>query len=184
MEVALSGAAQTSLVVIAVFNVILFALLIGAVVMGVVAFKKLQAQIQPVIDRVTPLLDEAKPIVANVNPLINQNVKPILSNVQEITHKASGIVSDVGQRVHEIGQTGEETVKHLTHRVETAGQVVTDTVSKPAISAASIFAGINRAISVFRTYEKPNEPDFVNPPSSDGHLSMNGNGHPAVTGTK
>jgi uncharacterized protein YoxC len=176
MEVALSPAAQNSLVVIAIFNVLLFAVLIGLVAGVMIALKKIQAQIQPVIDRVNPLLEEAKPIVANVNPLINQNVKPILNNVQEITHKASGIVSDIGEHVHGIAETGEQTVKNLTHRVEAAGQVVTDTVSKPAISAASIVAGISKAFSVFKTYQgKPSEGPQGEP------VHANGNGDRATT---
>jgi len=189
MEVTLSGWTQGALVVIALVNVLLLAGLIGAVFFVLAAIKKIQAQIQPVIDRTQPimdrvpvLMDEAKPIIAGVNPLINENVKPILGNVQEITHKVSGMVTDLGAHVHEIAETGEQTVKHLTQRVESTGQVVTENVAKPVISAASVFAGISRAFSVLKNYQKN---------ANEGQPGANGNGHhatgdgaePASTGT-
>src|SRR5205085_9311928 len=136
MAVYLSPVAQWSLGIIAFVNVLLLGGLCGAIIVAVKEFGKLRAQVQPTIDRVNGILDETKPIVARVPPIIDADVKPILGNVQEITHRVSGIVSDVGQHVHEIAETGEHTVKEITHRVEATGQVVTDTVSRPVINAA------------------------------------------------
>jgi uncharacterized protein YoxC len=187
MEVTLSGWTQGALVVIAIVNVLLLAGLVGAVFAILGAVKKVQAQIQPVLDRTKPimdrvpvLMDEVKPVIAGVNPLIDQSVKPILGNVQEITHKVSGIVTDLGEHVHEIAETGEQTVKHITRRVESTGQVVTDTVSKPVISAASVIAGIGRAFSVLKNYQKDarEEPPHANG-SSRGEA---GDGAAASTG--
>jgi uncharacterized protein YoxC len=183
MEVTLSGPTQIALVVIAIVNVLLLAGLIGAVFAILAAVKKMQTQIQPVIDRTKPimdrvpvLMDEAKPVIAGVNPLIEQNEKPILGNVQEITHKVSGIVSDLGTHVHEIAETGEQTVKNITQRVESTGQVVTENVAKPVISAASVFAGISRAFSVLKNYQKS---------APEGAPGVNGNGrHETGDGAK
>jgi len=163
----LSPAAQVSLVIIAVINVLLLSVIVAAAMIGVQQFKKLREQVQPIIDRVNPILDEAKPLVASVNPLIDQNVKPILMNVQEITHKVSGIVTDIGNHAHEIAETGEHTVKEITHRVGSTSQMVTENVSKPVISAASLIAGVSRAFSVLKHY-KP-EPDNNTHRSSDNH---------------
>jgi len=180
--VALSPAAQWALVIIAIFNVLLFGGLVAFVILGVKEFQKLRAQAQPILDRmkpimdrVPPLMDEVKPIVANVNPLINDNVKPILGNVQEITHKVSGIVSDIGQHAHEIAETGEHTVKEITHRVEATGQVVADNVSKPVISMASFVAGVGRAFSVLKNYQKHEDNDHRPHANGDGAAS-NGEG--------
>jgi uncharacterized protein YoxC len=173
MEVALTPAAEWSLVIIAAFNLLLFAGLVVAVVVAVLEFKKLRAQIQPIIDRVKPILEEARPVVAGINPMIDQNVKPILENVQdltqnvkpilgnvqEITHRVSDIVSDIGEHAHEIAETGQHTVKDLTHRVEATGHVVTDTVSKPVIGLAGVFAGIARAFSVLKEYQPARSSD-------------------------
>jgi len=153
MPVSLAPAAQWSLVIIAIFNVLLFAGLVAFVIVGVAEFKKLRAQVQPVIDRVNPILEEVKPVVAGINPMIDHNIKPILGEVQDITQKVSGMVSDISQHAHEIAETGEHTVKEITHRVEATGQVVTDTVSRPVISAAGFIAGLSRALSVLKSYQ-------------------------------
>jgi len=168
MTIALSPAAQVSLVIIALINVLLLIGLVSAVVVAVTQFKKLREQVQPVIDRVTPILEEVKPVVANVNPLLEGSVRPILGNIQEITHKVSGIVGDVGAHVHSIAETGEHTVKEITHRVEATGQVVTDNVSKPVISAASMFAGISRAFSVLKHYQNDDAPSAPAHTNGDG----------------
>jgi len=179
MEISLSPVAQWSLAIIALFNVLLFGGLVAFVIVGIKEFQKLRSQIQPIIDRVTPILDEAKPVVAGVNPLINNNVKPILGNVQEITHKVSGIVTDLGNHAHEIAETGEHTVKEITHRVEATGQVVTDTVSKPVISAAGVIAGISRAFSVLKNYQPgPEDGDRREPDHSNGDRPTASATHP------
>jgi len=153
MEVSLSPVAQWSLLIIAVFNVLLFGGLVAFVILGVKELQKLRGQAEKVMDQVKPILAEAKPVVASINPILNNNVKPILGNVQEITHKVSDIVTDLGQHAHEIAETGEHTVKEITHRVEATGQVVTDTVSKPVISIAGMIAGVSRALSVLKNYQ-------------------------------
>jgi len=178
--IALSPAAQWSLVIIAVCNVLLFGGLVAFVILGVRQFQKLREQVQPILDRVTPIMDrvppimdEVKPIVANVNPLINDNVKPILGNVQEITHKVSGVVSDLGQHAHEIAETGEHTVKEITHRVEATGQVVAENVSKPVINIASFAAGLGRAFSVLKNYQKQEDSETRPHANGNGATSHN-----------
>ncbi|MBW3624531.1 MAG: hypothetical protein KY468_14085 [Armatimonadetes bacterium] len=175
MELTLSGWTQGALVVIAVVNVLLLGVLVGAVFGIMKALQKLREQVNPLIertkpimDRVPPIMDEAKTVVANVNPVINEQVKPIMGNVQEITVKVSGMVSDLSQHAHEIAETGEQTVKHLTTRVEAAGDVVTDTVSKPVISVASVIAGVSRAFSVLKNYQKSSQ-DPPHPPHANGN---------------
>jgi hypothetical protein len=177
MDMALSPVTQWSLAIIALVNVLLLIGLVGIVFVAVGEFKKLRAQLQPVIDRVNPLLEEAKPIIGNVNPMINNNVKPILVNVQEVTHKVSGMVSDLGEHVHEIAETSQHTVKDLTHRVEATGHVVTENVSKPVINAASVIAGVSRAFSVLKNYESNHE-DSHN--GEDGRRSKSGSNGTAV----
>lgn len=174
MEVSLHWISQTALVIIALANVLLFGVLVGAVFGIMKAIQQIRKQIEPIVDRTKPIMDrvpmimdEVRPVVANVNPLINENIKPILGNVQEITVKVSGIVGDLGQHAHEIAETGEQTVKHLSHRVESTGQVVTETVSKPVISAASIIAGVSRAFSVLKNYQG-NTPE-EHPPHTNGN---------------
>jgi len=153
--------------------------LVAFVVIGVKEFQKLRGQVQPIIDRITPIMDrvppimdEVKPVVANVNPLINDNVKPILGNVQEITHKVSDIVFDLGQHAHEIAETGEHTVKEITHRVEATGQVVAENVSKPVINIASFAAGLGRAFSVLKNYQKQDDNDHR--PHANGNGATSG----------
>lgn len=177
--VSLSGWAQWSLVIIALFNVLFVGVLAFAAFMLYKQFSKLRAQVQPIIDRVNPILEEARPIVANVNPLLNENVKPILGNVQEVTHKVSGIVTDLGTHVHEIAETGEQTVKDITHRVESTSHVVTDNVSKPVIGAASFIAGFSRALSVLKNYKPSSAAE--NPP---GGAEVEGNGVAAASERK
>ena len=175
MEITLSGWVQWPLVIIAVMNVIFVGILAFAALKMAQEVAKLRAQVQPIIDRVNPILEEARPVVANVTPLINTNVRPILGNVQEITQKVSGIVTDLGQHAHEIAETGEQTVRELTHRVEATGQVVTESVSKPVIGAASLFAGITRAVSVLKNYKS--EPAKGN---GRDHSHADGNGASAT----
>jgi phage-related protein len=183
--VTLSPAAQIALVVIAVLNVLFVGGLVAFIIIGVKEFQKLRAQAQPIIDRITPIMDrvppimdEAKPIVASVNPLINDNVKPILGNVQEITHKVSGIITDLGQHAHEIAETGEHTVKEITHRVEATGQVVAENVSKPVINVASFAAGLGRAFSVLKNYQK--QTDDSRPHANGNGASSSGDGMKAT----
>jgi hypothetical protein len=159
MDLSLSPAAQWSLVIIAIVNLLLMFGLIAGVIVGIVAFKKLRAQIQPTLDRANGILDETKQLVVKVSPMLESEVKPILHNVQEMTHKAGDIVTDVGHQAHEIAETSQRTVKKTSKRIETTGKLVTEGVTRPVIQFASMTAGIGRALSVMRNHRsKTNEP--------------------------
>jgi hypothetical protein len=164
----------------------LFGGLIAFVVLGIREFQKLRKQIEPLVDRAKPLMEDARPIMASAHQVVNQvnqavahDVKPILGNVQEITHKAGVIVSDLGSHAHEIAQTGEQTVKGLTHKVGATGEVIADNVSKPVIRIASALTGVGRALTVLKNY-KAGEEEL----HRDGHSRANGDGAKRTAGDR
>lgn len=120
--------AEVALIVIATINVLA---LVALALAGFV----IKGQIGRVMDMIRPVMDE---------------VRPIMQDAHRMADTVTGMVGDVSAHVHEIATTSEHTVKDLTHRVETTGSIIQDTLSQPVIKFAAAAAGVGRALAMLR----------------------------------
>ena len=82
-------------------------------------------------------------LAVNVKKLLDTSVKPTVANVKSIVDK----VEDSAERIMDIG---EDAVRKVSSTVAATTDVVQDTVTSPLISISSLFAGISKAMQVWR----------------------------------
>jgi len=92
---------------------------------------------------------------------INERVTPITKQVEDTVSRVTGAAQTVADQAQEIAAgarstadhvaaTARNTVDHVAHRVESASEVLRDTVVAPAIGINSVIAGARKAAEVLR----------------------------------
>jgi uncharacterized protein YoxC len=101
-----------------------------------------KAQVQTLSGRVEPIVSRAESIVTAAQPIVR--------SAGEVVEQAKVLMTDTKDQVHEIAETSKRTVKDLSHRMQTTGAIVQETVTDPTIQVAGALAGIGKGLSALR----------------------------------
>lgn len=79
-----------------------------------------------------------------------QQAQPLIGRAEQILAKAEALTVKTDQRVTGVLDSADHLVRDVSQKVETTTSIAEETISQPLIGAASLMAGINRGLSVYK----------------------------------
>jgi hypothetical protein len=147
-----------------------FALLVQAIVL-LAAFvvarktvKTMQTHVEEFRSVAIPILKKSHEVIDQVSP----KVVSITSNLEELSHNArkqgleiQATTNDILARVKRQSSRIDSMFTNVVDGVEHAGNVVADSVAKPAKQIGALLASAKAFVSVLATGKRPERPDAV-----------------------
>ena len=122
-------------VFLAVYLVLWSILGIGLVIAIFYLIAKIKALSRHIDERVTPITKEVQDAVGKVSDAVGK-----------VTHAAETIAN----QAEEVAHTARTTADHVSSRVESAVDVLRDTIVSPAIGINSVVTGARKAVETLR----------------------------------
>jgi predicted PurR-regulated permease PerM len=122
-------------VFLAIYLVLWSILGIGLVIAIFYLIAKIKALARHIDERVTPITNQVQDTVGKVSDAVGK-----------VTHAAETIAN----QAEEVAHTARTTADHVAGRIETAVDVLRDTVVAPAIGINSVLTGARKAVETLR----------------------------------
>jgi uncharacterized protein YoxC len=137
---------------------------VAALVTARKTIKTMQTQVEELRSVAMPILKRSHEVIDRVSP----KVESIAGNLEELSHNArkqgadiQATTNDILARVHRQSSRVDAILTNVIDSMEHAGNVVADSVSKPARQASAMLASVKAFLSVLATGRRRERPAEV-----------------------